>query len=590
MFPEPPAQSGHVLGLLQVIRDDFGHTSNTTAAIEKSAAAAHHQSDTEAAVSIAALEKDLEYAQTRVTELEAAMPQTNQSLNASLTELHNGEEMYAKLYDLCLKPETYEDRKAQRDEEKAALEMMESEALLQVGRKHHRHKNATNATNATPVAPKKAAPVKRTQKELDAAVLALFGAQTAGAHRSSLAVKRAALQQSPLAEAVARVVAILQSVQADILVDKATDEYTYQDMQTWCTENLAKARAFNADAQDRDNQLTLLIESTTAEVARLEVEVAKLAEEISAARQALAQATKLREQEAADFHEEEKKYIESITALQGAILVLGRHQQFGNGTNRTAEEVESDYDATLSLGSVKTHVQKMLRDFPGAVSAVEASAVMTALSRQEPKAEEAAYESPTGEWCDAPESIKSYDSQSGVVFGILNQLLATFQQDLSDAQEKESNAKALYADVKTSKEEEIATMLANEAQKSSNLAQGRMIAASSKEELEDLRTSLSSGYELVQSVTTQCNDFDLAYAERVATRNAELTALNETIATLSSGNATTTLEAGETAPAALVKAAPSSKRTKVPVAKAAPAAPTAAPAPAAVLGNFLKKY
>merc|ERR1719316_1250107 len=200
----------------------------------------------------------------------------------------------------------------------------------------------------------------------------------------------------------------------------------------------------------------------------------------------------------------------------------------------------------------------MLRDFPGAVSAVEASAVMTALSRQEPEAEEAAYESPTGEWRDAPESIKSYDSQSGVVFGILNQLLATFQQDLSDAQEKESNAQALYADVKTSKEEEIATMLANEAQKSSNLAQGRMIAASSKEELEDLRTSLSSGY-------------DLAYAERVATRNAELTALNETIATLSSGNATTTLEAGETAPAALVKAAPASKRTKVPVAKAAPA-------------------
>ena len=38
-----------------------------------------------------------------------------------------------------------------------------------------------------------------------------------------------------------------------------------------------------------------------------QVEVAKLAEEISAARQALAQATKLREQEAADFHEEEKK-------------------------------------------------------------------------------------------------------------------------------------------------------------------------------------------------------------------------------------------------------------------------------------------
>ena len=33
------------------------------------------------------------------------------------------------------------------------------------------------------------------------------------------------------------------------------------------------------------------------------------------------------------------RFIESITALQGAIVVLSRHQQFGNGTNRSIEEV-----------------------------------------------------------------------------------------------------------------------------------------------------------------------------------------------------------------------------------------------------------
>merc|ERR1719456_240318 len=185
---------------------------NATAAIEARAAAAHHKSDTEAAVSIAALEKDLEYAQTRKTELEAAVPNTRTDLNSSNYSLVAGEEMYQKLYELCLKPESYEDRKAQRDAEisalREALEMMESgavllqegrgsAALLQDGRKQKR--NATNATNVTKP---KQPPRVRTAQELDAATLALFGS-TVQQH------KRGALRQSPLLDAVGRVVAIL---------------------------------------------------------------------------------------------------------------------------------------------------------------------------------------------------------------------------------------------------------------------------------------------------------------------------------------------------------------------------------------------
>ena len=85
-----------------------------------------------------------------------------------------------------------------------------------------------------------------------------------------------------------------------------------------------------------------------------------------------------------------------------------------------------------------------------------------------------------------------------------------------------------------SKGEEIDTMLENHQSKSLNLANDRVTLASSKEELEDLRVSLSSSYKLLQEITTQCNDFDLAYAERKATRESELEALNTTITRLSS--------------------------------------------------------
>merc|ERR1719502_657643 len=109
----------------------------------------------------------------------------------------------------------------------------------------------------------------------------------------------------------------------------------------------------------------------------------------------------------------------------------------------------------------------MFRAFPGAVSAVEASAVLKALSGQPEEAPpsedsrfatneegEVEYQSVTGEWRDAPESITSYSPQSGPVFGILNQLLTQFQEDLQNAQTKEESAQVLYADVKKTKDEE----------------------------------------------------------------------------------------------------------------------------------------
>merc|ERR1719171_3365600 len=373
MFPEKPPQADHVIGLLTVIKDDFSSAVNKTEVAEKKAAKMFQEADTESAVAITMLEKDLAAEHTRLTVLNETIPGTNESLNSSQTELVSAEAMYEQLHALCLAPESYEDRKAKRDNEIAALqqslEMFDTMALVQ-GASPVALVQGANATAPAPKVSNLTMLARATQsrfaskrRDLDAAVAGLFGLH-ATTSKTASKVESKARTKDDWSEAIARVTAILESVRADIMADAAVDEATHADMQSWCTVNGNAARSYTSDAQDRDEQLTLLIQSTTHSVAVLEVETARLEEEIATARKAVATAEALRKQEAEEFHEETKSLIESITALQGALVVLSGHQPpKGSGYN------ESNYSATLGLTSKDAQVVKKKVDPYAAVLA-----------------------------------------------------------------------------------------------------------------------------------------------------------------------------------------------------------------------------
>merc|ERR1719389_863793 len=135
MFKEKPPQADHVIGMLTVIRDDYSSAVNKTEAADTKATRLFNEADTESRVAITILERDLEEAHTRLGVLNETIPGTNESLNSSQTELISAEAMYEQLHALCLAPESYEDRKAKRDNEIAALqqslEMFDTMALVQ---------------------------------------------------------------------------------------------------------------------------------------------------------------------------------------------------------------------------------------------------------------------------------------------------------------------------------------------------------------------------------------------------------------------------------------------------------------------------
>merc|ERR1719159_389474 len=73
-------------------------------------------------VMLASAKKDIEYKTETKENLEKALPESQQDLNMSATELANAKATYEKLKPPCLDVESYEERKAKRDAEIAALE------------------------------------------------------------------------------------------------------------------------------------------------------------------------------------------------------------------------------------------------------------------------------------------------------------------------------------------------------------------------------------------------------------------------------------------------------------------------------------
>merc|ERR1719335_1659505 len=96
-------------------------------------------------------------------------------------------------------------------------------------------------------------------------------------------------------------------------------------MACWCETNDKEKTQAIKDAESRIEQLSTQIEELTASSARLGQEIKNLEQEVTANQQALDSATAIRQKQLAEFNAEEKDLLQSIKALEAAIVVLSKH-------------------------------------------------------------------------------------------------------------------------------------------------------------------------------------------------------------------------------------------------------------------------
>merc|ERR1719272_791493 len=99
-------------------------------------------------------------------------------------------------------------------------------------------------------------------------------------------------------------------------------------MGCWCETNDKEKTKSISDAEQHIADLTAAIEEYTASSARLNTEIENLNKEVAKNNQALDTATALRTKQLAEFNEEEKDMLQSISSLKSAVISLSKHHEY----------------------------------------------------------------------------------------------------------------------------------------------------------------------------------------------------------------------------------------------------------------------
>jgi len=317
---------------------------------------------------------------------------------------------------------------------------------------------------------------------------------------------------------VSKVITLLKDMLKQLEKEAEEDEEIYDKLACWCETNDKEKTKAIADAEAKIDDLTTKIEELTAASARLNTEIKNLESEVAKNQEALDQATAIREKQLAEFNAEEKDLLESISALKAAITVLSKHQ------GGAFLQLPQSHIATVAM----TLQQQMQRHAPllrGVISPSQKKAI-------------AAFIQAPQDYFDAKPTFKqSYAPQSGEIFGILTQMLETFEANLSQSQKEEMANQKAYEDLKAAKEAEIAAGQEQIEKKTAELADTDEKNAQAKEDLEDTKKSLSADEEFLMMLKEKCAMTDKEWEERQKTRQLEMEAVSKALAVLSGDDA-----------------------------------------------------
>merc|ERR1719273_472010 len=142
------------------------------------------------------------------------------------------------------------------------------------------------------------------------------------------------------------------------------------------------------------------------------------------------------------------------------------------------------------------------------------------------------------DYFDAKPTFKqSYAPQSGEIFGILTQMLETFEANLAQSQQEENENQKAYEDLKAAKEAEIAAGQEQIDKKTAELADTDEKNAQAKEDIEDTKKSLSADEQFLMMLKEKCSMTDKEWEERQKTRQLEMEAVSKALAVLSGDDA-----------------------------------------------------
>jgi septal ring factor EnvC (AmiA/AmiB activator) len=250
----------------------------------------------------------------------------------------------------------------------------------------------------------------------------------------------------------------------------------------WCTAELAANEQSRTSKEATVEELTADIDKTTADINNLKVENAKLASEIQATNEAMAEATSVRTAERAANQQTIKEAKEGAAAVTKAMEVL--REFYAKGTGQTA---------LTQAGAAK------------------------------------------GDWLDdnRPEFASSYtgSKRSGSVLDMMEVLASDFARLESETTNAENDAENTYKTLKQDSAVEVATKGADSEANEERAGRQKQDLTSLKKDLASTQEQLDAANKYHEQLKPECT-VNVSYEQRVKMREDEIQSLKEALSIL----------------------------------------------------------
>jgi len=299
------------------------------------------------------------------------------------------------------------------------------------------------------------------------------------------------------ANPIRKVVKLLQNMQKEISHEGEKEKELFDKFMCYCSGSDQELKAGAANAKAQIASLTARLKSETSEKTQLAQELVAHANDRSGATKDLEESAALRKKDAGEHASAAGDLRANIAAMGNAIPAL----QKGLGASALMQMPGSDRLASL------------LDTFP--------------FQDAQDRRHLLAFVQQNGD----------YVPQSGQIVGILKNMKDTMEGNLKDALGEEDQSVKSFADLKASKEQEIA--LATEAIASKTKRSGELAVslASGQDDVEDTTEELANTQKFLNELGAQCASKQAEWDARQKVRQEEVTAIGEAIGILNDDDA-----------------------------------------------------
>jgi len=294
---------------------------------------------------------------------------------------------------------------------------------------------------------------------------------------------------------IRKVVNLLQAMQKKVQEEGETEAKLYEKFMCYCKNGASDLEASISSAEDKLSSLPNEIKAAVEKLSQLKADVKQHQTDKQAAKDAMTEATAIREKEAAAFAQEKTYYDSTITAITKAVAAL---------------------EKGVAGGFLQTSAAAILRNFITSVDMqeVDRTVVTSFLSGE-----------------------VGYAPKSGQIIGILKQMGDTMAADLASATATEEAAIKTYDELMASKKEEVDAITASIEQKLKAIGELGIEIVDMKEDVDDTSKALEADKKFLAELEKGCATKTKEWEERSKTRAEELVALADTIKVLNDDDA-----------------------------------------------------